>query len=250
MAGSATSPTGRSIPTNCHRSVGIIFDGDDTLWWSERLYDDARSRARHIVEKSGLDGAEWERRERVLDVQNVARFWFSLQRFPTSCVEAYGELCKVKGQRIDASVAEQIRNTAESAFTGEARIVAGAKTVLTRLRSRGVRLALLTKGDPELQARRIEQSGLAKFFHVIRIVPEKSPDVIREVVAALGVDTRCAWMVGNSMRSDILPAVEAGVRAVRIPAHVWEHERTHDYISSEGVTVISSLAQIPKLIAR
>ena len=57
---------------HCQSALGIIFDGDDTLWSSEQLYDDARSRVRLIVSNSGLNGAEWEQRERLLDVQNVA----------------------------------------------------------------------------------------------------------------------------------------------------------------------------------
>jgi putative hydrolase of the HAD superfamily len=101
-----------------------------------------------------------------------------------------------------------------------------------------------------LQSRRIEQSGLREFFHVIRIVPEKSPGIIREVVAALGVDAASAWMVGNSMRSDVVPAVDAGLRAVRIPAHVWEHERTHDHLTHEGVITTSHLVDVPALISK
>lgn len=230
-------------------TLGVIFDGDDTLWSSERLYDEARSRARLIVEECGLDGAQWEERERLLDVQNVAKFRYSTERFPTSCVQAYEKLCLTNKRTVDRAIVEQIRTTARSVFEREPPLVAGARETLTLLRLRGARLALLTKGDYELQRRRIERSGLREFFHVVRIVPEKSPEIIREVVAALGVDAASTWMVGNSMRSDVFPAMSAGLRAVRIPAHVWEHERTHDHITPDGVITTSHLVDVPALVS-
>lgn len=75
----------------------IIFDGDDTLWHTERLYDDARQRARSIVEASGLDGQKWEKLERQIDVTNVERLGHSIERFPASCIEAYELLCRLVG---------------------------------------------------------------------------------------------------------------------------------------------------------
>ena len=230
--------------------VGIIFDGDDTLWSSEQLYDDARSRARLLVSQCGLDGGRWEERERILDVQNVAKLQYSKQRFPSSCVEAYEELCRQEGRPVDGRTVEEIGRTARSVFEKDPPLVPGVRETLSLLRSGGFRLALLTKGDHDLQSRRIEQSGLREFFHIVRIVPEKSPEIIREVVAALGVDAASAWMVGNSMRSDVVPAVDAGLRAVRIPAHVWEHERTHDHLTHEGVITTSHLVDVPALISR
>jgi putative hydrolase of the HAD superfamily len=229
-------------------AVGVVFDGDDTLWSTEQLYDDARSRARLIVEEAGLDGARWEEHERFIDVQNVAEFGYGIERFPTSCVRAYGEVCGFIGRPADAKIAERIKQTAQSVFEREPPLISNARETLTFLRARGARLALLTKGDPEVQLRRIESSGLRDLFDVIRIVPEKSPAIIRDVVAALGVDVDSAWMVGNSMRSDVLPAIDAGLRAVQIPAHVWEYERTRDHIAVSGVVTASHLAEVPGLI--
>src|SRR3712207_5887306 len=75
------------------RSAVVVFDGDDTLWRTEPLYDRARQDARFVVENEGLDGARWEELQRRLDVANVARFGLSAKRFPTSCREAYLAVC-------------------------------------------------------------------------------------------------------------------------------------------------------------
>jgi putative hydrolase of the HAD superfamily len=149
---------------DCQSALAVIFDGDDTLWSSEQLYDDARSRGRLIVSNSGSNGAEWERRERLLDVQNVAKFKYSTDRFPTSCVQAYEELCRSSGRRIDKWIATQIRRAAKSAFDHDPPVMPGARETLALLRSKGAKLALLTKGDYALQCRRIERSGLRDFF--------------------------------------------------------------------------------------
>jgi putative hydrolase of the HAD superfamily len=228
--------------------VGVVFDGDDTLWSTEPLYDAARSRARRIVGESGLDGAAWEECERRIDVENVAAYGYSMERFPTSCVQAYEHLCRSAGRTPEATTAERIRWAARSVFERNPPIAAGAKETLKRLRANGARLALLTKGDLALQTRRIERSGLGKFFDIIKIVSEKSPAAILDVVAALGVDAHEAWMVGNSMRSDVMPALKAGLRAIWIPAHVWEYERTCDHVAAPGAITASRLADIRDLI--
>jgi putative hydrolase of the HAD superfamily len=230
------------------KAWGVVFDGDDTLWMTEPLYDAARLEARGIVAGAGLDGATWEERERVIDVENVARFGFNMERFPTSCVEAYEELCRKTGRAVDPVTAERVRQAARLVFEGDPPLAAEARETLLVLRAKGARLALLTKGDRDLQESRIARSGLRDLFHVIRIVFEKSPADILEAVAALRIDVSSAWMVGNSVRSDVLPAIEAGLRVVWIPAHVWEHERALDHMAPESVVTATRLADIPALI--
>jgi putative hydrolase of the HAD superfamily len=205
----------------------VVFDADDTLWSTEELYDRAREDARRLVGVTGLDEDEWERLERSIDVENVERFGHSPDRFPTSCVQAYEAVCRAAGRVPNAEVSAAVTAAARSAFEQEAPLRPHARETLTELRSQGLRLALLTKGDPALQRRRIEQSGLAPLFDVVEVVEQKTPESIRSVLERLGVDAASAISVGNSVRSDVLPSLEAGVRPVWIDAHVWEYERGH-----------------------
>lgn len=228
--------------------TAVVFDGDDTLWSTERLYDEARSAARAIVAACRLDAERWEALERRMDVENVAHFGYSSQRFPTSCVQAYEAVAAHSQQAPDTTVAERIRAAASTVFARDPPLVSGALETVSVLRARGVRLALLTKGEHQVQLRRIECSGLAAFFDVIEIVPEKTPETIRFVVATLGIEPSAAWMVGNSVRSDILPALAAGLHAIWIDAHVWEHERTHDHLVDDRVVVATALADILEVI--
>ena len=228
----------------------IVFDGDDTLWETEALYDDARQRAREVVEDSGLDGERWEALERRIDVANVERFGHGAERFPTSCVEAYDRLSALNGEPVDARIREAVRAAARGVFERPAPLVAHARQTLDALRDLGFRLGLLTKGDAEVQRLRVEQSGLADLFDVIEIVDTKTPEAIGSVVDRLGTPLQGALSVGNSMRSDVLPSLAAGVRPVWIDAHVWEYEREHPAAEDDQVIHLDRLDQLLEVVAR
>jgi putative hydrolase of the HAD superfamily len=228
---------------------GVVFDGDDTLWITEQLYDEARTKARDIVAAVGIDGSEWETLERNIDVHNVQELGFGFDRFPTSCVQAYEEICERTAMTVNPAISATVRQAARSVFERETLPVCSAREVLTILRNRGYKLALLTKGLPELQYRRIESSGLKTYFDVIKVVVEKTPQAILEVLERLGVVAESSWMVGNSMRSDILPAIAVGMHAIWLRTHTWEYERALDHVTDEVVNFAASLAQVPDLIS-
>jgi putative hydrolase of the HAD superfamily len=222
----------------------IVFDGDDTLWETERLYDEARARARRVVERAGLDGEAWEATERVLDVENVAHLGHTEQRFPTSCAQAYEQACAAAGDPTEKDVLEAIKAAAQTVFGRKAPVVAGAEETLAALREMGLLLVLLTKGEPRLQGRRVDDSGLRDFFDLVEIVEEKSPETILEVLHRLGVEPHEALTIGNSVRSDVLPSLAAGVTPVWIDAHVWEYERQYDDFPSHEVSEAEDLRDV------
>lgn len=228
---------------------GVIFDGDDTLWYTEPLYDEARAAARAAVEKSADIGAQWEELQRRIDVENVTILGFSPERFPISCVQAYEQLLETLGLNYAPELAAEIRRAAEQVFNRDPALVPGVHETLRALRADRIRLALLTKGDPGVQRRRVAASGLEGYFDLVRIVLEKSPNTIRAVAAELGVQLENAWMVGNSVRSDVIPALEAGIRAIWVDAHVWEYERTHDHMVDTRVIPVSQISEVPSVIA-
>jgi putative hydrolase of the HAD superfamily len=238
------------MSSSADRPTVVIFDGDDTLWSTEHLYDNARSLARQEVTDAGLDGAEWEGLERRLDVENVGRLGFSVERFPTSCVQAYDALCDMRGARPVGDVRDRIRDAARTVFASDPPLTSGARETLSLLRSRSIRLALLTKGDHAVQQTRIEKSGIADAFDFIQVVAEKTPATFRKIVFELSGVPERAWSVGNSVTSDIAPAVEAGLHAIWIDAYVWEHERFAGDITDSRVVKAQTLEDVPEIIER
>lgn len=223
---------------------GIVFDGDDTLWSTEVLYDDARQLARAVVESAGLDGGVWEERQRRVDVEKVAALGCHPGRFPISCRLAYESMCEELGQPRSMRLSAEIHSAAKTVFATNAEVHPAASDVLSTLSDKGVVLALLTKGDYDVQMGRIDASGLAGFFDVISVVEEKTSDVVGATVGEMFLLPQSVCSVGNSVRSDILPAVEAGLFPILLDAHVWEYEREHDHLAPEGLTVIGDLGDL------
>lgn len=225
----------------------VIFDGDDTLWWSEELYDAARNQAGEIVAESGLDATEWDRLERQLDLENVTRLGLSSERFPTSCAEAYREVSIRHGVRPDERIARAVYEAAASVFKKKASPVDGVETALDEL-SAFAELALLTKGDDAVQRKRIADSGLSSYFSLIDVVGNKTHLTFKRVLDRFRAVPADAWSVGNSLLSDILPAVEIGMSAVWIEAHVWEHEQHRESLRHPRIHKVERIGQVPELV--
>jgi putative hydrolase of the HAD superfamily len=159
-----------------------------------------------------------------MDIENVKLLGLSTQRFPTSSVQAYEELARRSGHVPSREISEAVYRASAEVFQTQAKLYSDVDRVLKVL-SRKSLIALLTKGDSEVQERRIDQSGLRAYFEVIDIVEEKSDSEFRSTLAKLGTPAADSWSIGNSLGSDIIPALSIGMRAVWIDAHVWGHER-------------------------
>ena len=207
----------------------VVFDADDTLWFTEPLYDTARDACRSIVEANGFDGEAWENWERQIDVANVARFGLSKERFPTSCVEAYFEIA---GKRARSDVAAAVAVTAKRVFAEPAPLAVGVPDVLQEL-GNDFRLVLLTQGDAEVQERRIHDARLQSIFSQVRIIERKTIETFRQLLAEDGRPAGSTWSVGNSLASDINPALRLGMNAIWIPARVWEYEN-REFVPEPG----------------
>jgi len=153
------------------------------------------------------------------------------------------------GKPIEVDVASRVRAAAGSVFDQDPAVKPGARRMLRDLRRQGYRLALLTKGDRGVQEKRVASSGIRDLFDVIHIVPDKTPAAIRAVMDELGTEPESTWMVGNSIRSDVMPALAAGLKAIWIDAHVWEHERAGGEVVDERVYVADTLEDILRVLA-
>jgi putative hydrolase of the HAD superfamily len=224
-----------------------VFDGDDTLWFVEDLYDQARRSASHIVADLGIDPDEWESQQRLIDLENAKSLGVSPIRFPTSCVQAYESLAVRAHGAVELAAVEQIWTAASNVFRATAPIAPDASRVVSEMRELGL-VALLTKGDESIQMQRLEESGLSTAFDAVFVVPEKAADQFRHVLSELDCVAESSWSVGNSLVSDINPALRIGMRGIWIDAHVWEHERREANAVSGRVVEAASLAEVPGII--
>lgn len=230
-----------------HTGRLVIFDGDDTLWVVEPLYDAALDRAQAAVESAGLSGSRWRRLQRQIDLRNVRSMGLSPERFPLSSKEALLELAQQEGVIPSDRLIDEVLRASRSVFEMKAQVVEHADRTLGVM-GRHFDLALLTKGDEAVQTRRVADSGLARHFGWVEVVANKTSQSFLDLAAQFGAEPRECWSVGNSLASDVNPALRAGMNAIWIDAHVWEHERRETVPANAHLIVLHSLAEVTDVL--
>jgi putative hydrolase of the HAD superfamily len=213
----------------------VVFDGDDTLWATEALYDRARQRIRNMLCLVGIDGARWELVERKIDLDRVATQGFAWHRFPRSCLLAFAEVEPRGARPVRWAIEFVIFLVALRVYLEYPSLTPDVKAVL-REAARSCDLVLLTKGEPWIQRRRIRQSGLRRYFEHCVIVRDKTTETFA-ATAALSTGRRLPISVGNSVASDIEPALSAGFVGVHVDGYMWEHERRESKVAATGGVV-------------
>ncbi len=200
----------------------VIFDGDDTLWNTQVLYENAKAEIAALLRSRGLDDTKWRDLLAERDAARFEVYGYSPERFPGSCVAAYLALIEGSGMSPEDAVAREAERIAWRVFQSPAAPRAHARAVIEELLPDHW-VVLLTQGDCEVQSRRIRGSGLADMFDAIRIPPRKDTGVFLSLLQEFRVSPARAWSIGNSLGSDILPALDCNMNAIHIPALAWEH---------------------------
>lgn len=229
------------------KNLLVIFDGDDTLWATEPLYDAARDRVARLVAGVGLDADAWSSLEHDLDLERVGRLGYAWHRFPTSCALAARAAAHAAGWQHTLALEMRCGIAAASVYSERPIVDPAAAAVLSSLRERA-QVVLLTKGQAWVQRRRLHQAHLGHAFDRVHIVPRKTRAVFAEVIEAAGVAASCTLAIGNSVSSDVQPALEAGARAAWLDRYAWIHE---DHATDEmdaSVHRIVELADVLDLV--
>ena len=201
----------------------IAFDGDDTLWHNERSYRDGRERFRRLLAAAGVVMTEEEIEARVneTEVANIRFYGYGVASFVLSLMEtAIG----LTSGRVTGADLRELVDLAKQMLSEDVELFAGAHETVTTLAAR-YPLMLITKGDLLHQTSKLERSGLRPYFSSVEVVSHKTPDVYASLLSRHRIDPARFLMVGNSLRSDVLPVIELGARAVYVPAALtWAHE--------------------------
>jgi putative hydrolase of the HAD superfamily len=203
----------------------LLIDADDTLWENNIYFEQAIHAFITFLDHSRLTSEEVRA---VLD--DIERLMgYGSTNFTMSLVETYRRLAEKDLQDEDV---QRVRRFGEQIRTHPLQLLDGVKETLDYLSPRHD-LVLLTKGDVEEQKLKVERSGIEECFRQVVIVSEKDVDTYHRVVEELRVNPQRTWMIGNSPRSDINPALTAGLNAVYIPhPHTWRLE--HEEVNNAG----------------
>jgi putative hydrolase of the HAD superfamily len=199
----------------------VGLDADDTLWHNEPLFTSTREQFCALLTKYSPSGIPDDRLHDV-EMRNLKHFGYGVKGFVLSMIETAIELTD---GRVESRDLRAIINWGHDMLASRVELLDGVLEAIEGL-AREYPLILVTKGDLLHQESKLASSGLGQHFKGIEIVSDKNPRVYRSVMARYGVSPEQFVMVGNSLKSDVLPVLEAGGHAVYVPYEVtWVHER-------------------------
>ncbi|HEX3685061.1 MAG TPA: HAD family hydrolase [Bryobacteraceae bacterium] len=205
----------------------LIFDADDTLWENNIYFEDAFDRFCEYLSHSSLSPAEVRAVLDEIERTNAKLHGYGSRNFARNLAECYRHLAERAISEADLRV---VQDFAHAILEHPIELLEGVQETVAELSSRH-ELTLFTKGDLEEQRIKIDRSGLACYFHHTAIVKEKHEPAYRQLARERGLSAERTWMVGNSPKSDINPALAAGLNAVYVPhPRTWrlEHEDVPD----------------------
>ena len=205
----------------------VALDADDTLWHSEVFFERVERRFTDLVSRYVGPDVDVQQVLATVEHRNLDRYGYGIKAFTLSMLEAAIE---ATDGAIGTDELAQILAAGRSMLDHPVDLIEGVHETVTALVELGYRLVVVTKGDLHHQQAKLWRSGLVDHFERVEIVAEKDPDTYRRVVASMDVAPERFCMVGNSVRSDVLPVLAIGGHAVHVPYHVtWAHEHAeHD----------------------
>jgi putative hydrolase of the HAD superfamily len=220
----------------------LIFDADDTLWENNIYFIEATEAFLDLMEQYRLDREAVRQQLSETERRTIVERGYGSDGFTHSLLETAHALLP----DLDTDTLKRIEALGRAILERDTLdLRPGAEEALQRLREHN-RLFLLTKGNDEEQRLKLERSRLAPYFEHVEVASEKNAAVYRKLVERLGLDPARTWMIGNSPRSDINPALEAGLNAVFIPhPRTWELEVEEIIATPDGrLTILESLSDL------
>lgn len=224
----------------------IGFDADDTLWVNETYFREAENAIckllSHYETPNKIDQEIFK-----MEMKNLGIYGYGVKAFILSMVEVALEL---SNHNVSNKVIAEILDIGKTMLNKPVELLSGIETAL-KILSKKYRLIVITKGDLLDQERKLERSGLSKYFHHIEIVSDKQPYNYSEVLKYLDIEPESFLMVGNSLKSDILPLISIGAQAVHIPFHTtWAHETVSPAETEDKeFTTLNSISELAPLLA-
>jgi putative hydrolase of the HAD superfamily len=211
-----------------HRSLNLLIDADDTLWENNIYFERVIERVLQLLHRAGANAGNFRAELNETERRRIPLNGYGTMNFTQSLLETFkGSLPPGS----DPALSEQVRQMSLSILDHPIEIIEGVPETLAYLSQRHA-LFLVTKGNEREQSRKIEASNLRGYFRDVEILHEKDTGAYTRLLDHHGWDPSCTWMIGNSPRSDINPALAAGMRAVYIPhTHTWtlEHAEPADH---------------------
>lgn len=218
----------------------IAFDADDTLWVNEPYFRKAEADFCKLL-KDYLPEDTCNKILFEIEMQNLPTYGYGIKPFALSLIEA---AIKISENKIPIETISKLIEIAKKMLNMPIELIDGIEETLENL-SKKYRLVMATKGDLLDQERKLVKSGLEKYFHHIEVMSDKQPRHYQKLVKHLDIFPNEFLMVGNSLKSDILPVLEIGSFAIYIPFHTtWEHEKVSGEVKHDNFIELKEASEL------
>ena len=222
----------------------IGFDADDTLWVNEPFYQEVEKKFCQIM-KPYLIEKETSAELFKTEMQNLEIYGYGAKGFLLAMIET---ALRATNGKISTLEINKIIEIGKTLLTMPIHILAGVEEVLQKLQGQ-YKLILVTKGDLLDQERKLLKSGLIDYFHHIEIMSDKHENNYKKLLDRLGIEPSEFLMVGNSIKSDILPVINIGAKAVHVPFEVtWQHENNHSTPDCDSFITVSEISELLNIL--
>ena len=220
----------------------VALDADDTLWHNESIFHLTQDRFIDLLKDYG-EPDHMKARLLEVELRNLELYGYGVKSFTLGMIETAIDLTR---GAVPAKTIAEIMALGRAMLEHPVEPLPGVAETLRELKENKYRLIMVTKGDLLNQEQKLARSGLGEEFDAIEIVSEKDANTYRRVVARQGVAAEETVMIGNSMKSDVLPALEAGLWGIHIPYHItWAHEHAEPPAASPRFAKLGSIAEVP-----
>lgn len=225
----------------------IAFDADDTLWVNEPYFQETEQKFCGLLEDYVPHHTAAQELFKT-EMQNLALYGYGVKGFMLSMVET---ALRVSNHTIPLSVIEKAIAYGKDLLEKPIELLDGIEEVLHQLKKNNFRLVVATKGDLLDQERKLKKSGLEHYFHHIEIMSDKQEADYQALIRHLDIQPGEFTMIGNSLKSDVLPVLAIGGHAVHIPYHTtWAHEKVEQQIDHPRFRQFNSVKEcLPALLS-
>ncbi len=220
------------------------FDADDTLWVNETYFRETEHKFAYLLRAYETEN-KIDQELFKTEIKNLDLYGFGIKGFILSMIEAAIEL---SNGNIDIKSISEIIQIGKEMIDKPVELLDGVEEVLKELNG-DYRILLLTKGDLLDQERKLEKSGLSSYFHHIEVLSDKKETNYKNLLEHLEIKPSEFLMIGNSLKSDVLPIVRIGARAIHIPFHTtWAHEKVTADEENDSYATMASIREILKYL--
>ena len=218
----------------------IAFDADDTLWVNEPYFEETEKKFCELMQDylshQGLSQELFK-----IEIENLPLYGYGIKGYILSMIEAD---LKISNNTINVAIIERIIQLGKELLEKPIELLDGVEETLESLKGK-YRLVVATKGDLKDQHRKLHDSGLGHYFHHIEVMSDKQEIDYQKLVTRLDLKPEEFFMIGNSLKSDVLPVLGIGGHAVHVPFHTtWAHERIDHKIEHPNFRTIEKLTDI------